>query len=145
FADLDHYLAAPRAHAPLEALRAVGLAGRLVGARGGSAPGHVLVQTRQPDHPAVASAVRGDPSGVLDDAAATAATLGLPPHVALCALRGPGAAELGAELARRGLDVTADATSLLVSAPTHRDLCDALESAPRPHDAVRVEVDPPGF
>ena len=87
FADLDDYLSAPRAHGSLAALRAIGLAGRLVGARGSSAPGHVLVQTRQPDHLAVAAAVRGDPSELVADEARVAAALSLPPHVALAALQ----------------------------------------------------------
>jgi primosomal protein N' (replication factor Y) (superfamily II helicase) len=144
FADLDDYLCAPRAHAALGALRAIGLAGRLVGARGATAPGHVLVQTRQPENRAVVAAVRGDPAEIVAHEAEVARALSLPPHVALCALRGPGAAELAATLAADGVDVRADGERLLAVAPTHRELCDALAAAPRPSAAVRVEVDPPG-
>ena len=142
FADLDDYLSAPRAHGPLGALRAIGLAGRLTGARGGSAPGHVLLQTRQPDHLAVAAAVRGDPSALIAHEAQVAAALSLPPHVALCALRGAGAAELAASLAAQGIEVTEDRDRLLCTAASHRALCDALAAASRPSEPVRVEVDP---
>ena len=145
FADLDDYLCAPRAHAALDALRAIGLAGRLVGARGSTAPGHVLVQTRQPDHLAVRAAVRGDPSALVAEEAEVAAALSLPPHVAVCTLSGEGAAALGATLAARGVQVTADRDRLLCVAPTHRELCDALAVAPRPKAPVRVEVDPSGL
>jgi len=127
------------------ALRAIGLAGRLVGARGSTAPGHVLVQTRQPDHLAVRAAVRGDPSALVAEEAEVAAALSLPPHVAVCTLSGEGAAALGATLAARGVQVTADRDRLLCVAPTHRELCDALAVAPRPKAPVRVEVDPGGL
>jgi primosomal protein N' (replication factor Y) len=144
FADLDDYLGAPRAHAGLDALRAIGLAGRLVGARGSDTPGHVLVQTRQPHHPCVEAAVHGQPEGVIAHEAQLARELGLPPHVALCALRGAGAGELAAVLRGARLEVREDDGDYVVAAPTHRELCDALAAAPRPGGAVRVEVDPPG-
>ncbi len=144
FADLDDYLSAPRAHASLEALRAIGLAGRLVGARGASGTGGVLVQTRQVDHPAVEAAVRGAPSPLVTQESRVAESLSLPPHVALCALRGAGAAALADSLRARGLAVEARDDELVVTAPTHQALCDALAAAARPADPVRVEVDPPG-
>ncbi|HEV3328969.1 MAG TPA: hypothetical protein VGZ33_06180 [Acidimicrobiales bacterium] len=144
FADLDDYLGAPRAHGSLAALRAVGLAGRLVGARGSSAPGHVLVQTRQPDHPAVNAAVRGDPSELVADEVRVAAALSLPPHVALAALSGPGAAALADALGALGVDVTEERGAFLAVAGSHRELCDALAAVGRGTESVRVEVDPPG-
>jgi primosomal protein N' (replication factor Y) len=144
FADLDDYLGAPRAHAGLDALRAIGLAGRLVGARGSDAPGHVLVQTRQPGHPCVAAAVHGQPEALIAHEAQLARELGLPPHVAVCTIRGDGAGELAEVLARARLEVRDDDGGFVVVAPTHHELCDALAAAPRPAGAVRVEVDPPG-
>jgi len=144
FADLDDYLCAPRAHGALEALRAIGLAGRLVGPRGGSAPGHVLVQTRQPDHLGVTAAVRGDPSAIVAHEQHVATSLSLPPHVAIAALSGTGAASLAASLAARGVGVTEDRGAFLAVAGSHRELCDALAEAPRGTEPVRVEVDPPG-
>jgi len=65
--------------------------------------------------------------------------------VAVCTLSGEGAAALGATLAARGVQVTADRDRLLCVAPTHRELCDALAVAPRPKAPVRVEVDPSGL
>jgi len=144
FADLDDYLCAPRAHGALEALRAIGLAGRLVGSRGGAAPGHVLVQTRQPSHLAVVAAVRGDPAALLAREQQVAASLSLPPHVALAALRGAGAAALAASLLAHGVSVSEDRDAFLAVAASHRELCDALAAVPRPTEPVRVEVDPPG-
>jgi primosomal protein N' (replication factor Y) (superfamily II helicase) len=144
FADLDDYLGAPRAHGSLAALRAIGLAGRLVGARGSAAPGHVLVQTRQPDHLAVTAAVRGDPAALVADERRVAAALSLPPHVAVAALSGPGAPALATTLSALGVTVTEERKTYLAVASSHRVLCDALAAAGRGNDNVRVEVDPPG-
>jgi primosomal protein N' (replication factor Y) len=143
FADVDDYLGAPRAHSSLDALRAIGMAGRLVGARGSDAPGHVLVQTRQPDHPVVDAAVRGDPTGVIASEAELARALSLPPNVATCSLRGEGAGALAATLAAAHLDVREDRDRFVVVAVNHEVLCDALAKAGRPDAPVRVEVDPP--
>lgn len=142
FADLDDYLCAPRSHASLDALRAIGLAGRLVGARGSEAPGHVLVQTRLRHHLAVEAAVNGSPLGVIADAVRVARELSLPPHVAECALSGEGAASVAEGLVARGIDVHATTDGLLAVAASHQVLCDALESVGRPDGSVRVEVDP---
>jgi primosomal protein N' (replication factor Y) len=142
FADLDDYLCAPRAHGSLEALRAIGLAGRIVGARGSNSPGSVVVQTRLATHPAVVAARRGEPAPLIAAEAAMARELGLPPHVAVCSLRGAGAAAFASALASSQITVTASADGFLAVAPSHRELCDALASTPRPHEPLRVEVDP---
>jgi primosomal protein N' (replication factor Y) len=144
FADVDDYLCAPRAHASLEALRAIGLAGRLVGSRGSMAPGTVVVQTRLPEHPAVAAAVHGAPAALLEAEERSAEALGLPPHVAICALRGTGAAAYAAALAATGVTLVEEADRFVVVAADHVALCDALAATPRPAEALRVEVDPPG-
>lgn len=143
FADLDDYLSAPRAHGALDALRAVGLAGRLVGARGASSPGHVLVQTRQPEHLAVVAAVRGDPTAIVEHEAELARALALPPFVAMAALRGRGAAASADSLRARGVTVTEDRGTFLCVAGSHRELCDALSGLDRGTEPLRVEVDPP--
>lgn len=142
FADLDDYLCAPRAHGSLEALRAIGLAGRLVGARGSSAPGSVVVQTRLAAHPAVHAAMRGEPAPLIAAEAAAARELGLPPHVAVCALRGAGAAGFAAALSSTQVTVTESHDGFLAVAGSHRELCDALAATPRPAEPLRVEVDP---
>lgn len=147
FADLDDYLHAPRAHASLDALRAIGLAGRLVGARGETAPGNVLVQTRDPDHPVVAAAVHGRPEAVIEAESRLARELVLPPQVALCSLTGPDAPALAAQLVALGvqrLEVREGRDgAMLVVAPEHRVLCDALDAVRHRDLAVRIEVDPP--
>jgi primosomal protein N' (replication factor Y) (superfamily II helicase) len=143
FADLDDYLGAPRAHSSLEALRAIGMAGRLVGARGSDAPGHVFVQTRQPHHRAVEAAVHGSPEAVVAEELELARTLALPPFVAMCALRGEGAPQLASSLRSVHLEVREDDGGFVAIAPTHEALCDALASVDRPAAPVRIDVDPP--
>jgi primosomal protein N' (replication factor Y) (superfamily II helicase) len=144
FAELDDYLSAPRAHASLEALRAIGLAGRLVGARGAASPGVVVVQTRLASHPVVLAAVHGSAAGVVADEVASAAALGLPPHVALCALSGEGAADYAVALRAAGLEVNDEVERHVAIATDHERLCDVLRATPRPAARVRVEVDPLG-
>lgn len=142
FAELDDYLCAPRAHGSLDALRAIGLAGRLVGARGSSAPGSVVVQTRLPTHLAVQAALRGEPAQLIAAEVATARELALPPHVAVCSLRGAGAATFAAALSSNEVTVTESGEGFLAVAGSHRELCDALAATPRPAEPLRVEVDP---
>ena len=142
FADLDDYLCAPRAHGSLEALRAIGLAGRLVGSRGSNAPGSVVVQTRLATHPAVIAALHGEPAGLIAAEAASARELGLPPHVAVCSLRGAGAAAFAEALSSNEVTVTESGEGFVAVAGSHRELCDALAATPRPAESLRVEVDP---
>jgi primosomal protein N' len=144
FADLDDYLCAPRAHGGLEALRAIGLAGRIVGARSAQDPGLVLVQTRMPADPVIEAAVNGSPGPLIAAESERAAQLGLPPNVATCALEGAGAAAYAEALGRAGLVVTEEAGRMVATAHDHVILCDALRSTPRPAASVRVVVDPVG-
>jgi primosomal protein N' (replication factor Y) len=153
FLDFDQHLLAPRFGASEEALALLARAGRMVGGRrgraDGSAAGTVLVQTRLPDHPVLAAAVRGDPSVLATVERQLRADLDLPPFTALAVLSGEAAAVAAAAagaLASEGGDAlevseTGDGR-WLVRAPDHRVLCDALSAMPRPPGSLRVAVDP---
>jgi primosomal protein N' (replication factor Y) len=110
----------------------------------------VLVQTRQPDHPVLDAAVRGDPGRVVEAELALRRELQLPPAVALAELSGD-AGVVGAVVAglgeRPGVEVLGPADGRwLVRAPDHPALCDALAAVGRPpgagNRALRVDVDP---
>ena len=145
FADLDDYLGAPRAHGSLAALRAIGLAGRLVGARGSAAPG----SRARPDAPA--GPPRGHRRGPRRPAGPRRGRAGDRAPSSRCrrtwrsrALAAPGAAALAESLRADGVEVTEDRGAFLASAGSHRELCDALADVGRGSEPVRVEVDPPG-
>jgi primosomal protein N' (replication factor Y) len=144
FLDFDAELLAPRYRAGEQALALLARAARLVGRRAG---GLVAVQTRQPDHPVVQSAVRADPGRLVEAELPVRQALRLPPVTALAQLSGEGAADFAAALA----DVDAveaeilgpdDAGRWLVRATGHVALCDALAGAARPAARLRVDVDP---
>jgi primosomal protein N' (replication factor Y) len=145
FVDFDQHLLAPRYRAAEEAMALLARGARLVGGRSG---GRVLVQTRQPRHPVLEAAVRGDPGRLVDDELALRTELQLPPVVALATLSGD--TEVCAELAGRlegRVEVTGPVGDRwLLRAPTHAALCDALAAAGRPagvgNDRLRIDVDP---
>jgi primosomal protein N' (replication factor Y) len=146
FLDFDAELLAPRFRAGEQALWLLARAARVVGPR--SRGGRLLVQTRLPGHEVIQSAVRADPGLLLAAEAPRRAALALPPHSAMARLSGEAAAlEPAAKLLRdAGLDVSLLADSaLLVRAPTHGALADALASvlpAVRSEGRIRAEVDP---
>ncbi len=142
FVDFDLHLLAPRLSAGEESLALLARAGRLVGGRGAERSGLVVVQTRVPDHEVLTAATAGNPGPLTDRELALRRELALPPFRALAELSGPGAAELFGALGLEGSSIAPD--RWLVRAPDHRTLCDRLASAGRPHDQVRVTVDPPG-
>ncbi len=143
FLDFDHHLLAPRVGAELGSLSLLGRAGRLVGGRGDSAHGTVLIQTKMPDHAVVRAAHDGDPEAVLADDLALRQQLGLPPFCAMASLRGDGAAEFAGRLSDAGLSVTplGEGAFAAVAASTE-ELCDVLAGTPRPKGPLRVAVDP---
>ena len=147
FLDFDQELLAPRYRAGEEALALLTKASRLVGGR--RRGGRVLVQTRLPDHPAIGSALPADPErlGVAERPLRQA--LRLPPFAAVALLSGPGAGMLAAELVTLAAAGTArvevsgpDGDRWLVRAGDHSALADALASAGRPAERLRVEVGP---
>ena len=156
FLDFDAELLAPRLRAAEDALALLARAARVVGAargaeRGtdgppGRAPGRLLVQTRLPDHPALAAAVTADPGLVAEAEGPVRAALGLPPVTALALVSGPAADAYGAALAAAapaGVEVGGPADGVWsVRAPDHRTLADLLAAVERPGGRLRVEVDP---
>jgi primosomal protein N' (replication factor Y) len=150
FLDFDDELMAPRMRAAEEALALLALAARLVSrsTRGRSRPpgGPLVVQTRLPDHPAIASAVRADPSLLETEELEVRTSLGLPPVTALARISGAMADSYGRELrsaAGLGIDVTGPYEGeWRIIAPDHQSLCDLLASVVRPAGRLRVEVDP---
>ena len=162
FLDFDQELLAPRFRAGEQALWLLVRAARLVGPRRPSGRGgrRVLVQTRLPRHEVLDAAVRGDPGVLVAADGPRRRLLHLPPYAALAQLTGDASALAVAagELALAGVEASAMSISgtprtpgsgsrsgLLVRAPTHRQLCDALAgalAAARPAGRVRAEVDP---
>jgi primosomal protein N' (replication factor Y) len=142
FLDFDQHLLAPRFGAGEEALALLARASRLVGGR--QSGGHILVQTRIPDHEALLAAVHADPSRLAGPERELREDLSLPPFGVLALLRGPGSDDYaGALRGTDGLTVSASGPERwLVRAVDHRTLCDALASTPRPPGRLRVEVDP---
>jgi primosomal protein N' (replication factor Y) len=146
--DFDAELLAPHVRAAEEALALLALAARVAGGRDG--PGRVLVQTRLPDHSVVQAAVRADPGILVDTEAAVRAELDLPPVSALALVSGDDdvvagmAGALGAHLGVEAVDL--EAGRVLVRAPDHQVLCDALAAVGRPPgvsgERLRIEVDP---
>ncbi|HWG74775.1 MAG TPA: hypothetical protein VG184_12050 [Acidimicrobiales bacterium] len=162
FVDFDQELLAPRFRAGEEALAMMASASRLVGGR--RRDGRVLVQTRLPDHPAIAAALHADAALFTDAEADIRARLRLPPYAALAAVSGPAAGEFVSRLAPPAAGGVGDAGALdggasggvgagievlgpdrdrwLVKAPDAAALADALAGVDRPAGRLRVEVDP---
>jgi primosomal protein N' (replication factor Y) (superfamily II helicase) len=92
FVDFDQELAAPRYRSAEQALALVVRAGRLVGGRR-DRTGEVLVQTRQPDHPAIRAAVTADVESWAQGEIARRRILRYPPFAALAHVSGASAEE----------------------------------------------------
>ena len=150
FLEFDSELMAPRLRAAEEALGLLARAARLVSrsSRGSDAPpgAPLIVQTRMPDHPAIASAVHADPSLLAREELEIRTTLGLPPFSALARLSGAAADSYGSALresAPPSVEVSGPhEQQWRIVAPDHQTLCDLLSSVPRPNGRLRVEVDP---
>jgi len=151
FLDIDLHLLAPRLSATEDTLALLVRAGRLVGARGTTAPwARVQVQTRVPDHPVLAAVANGEPATVLADELTVRRASALPPFAALALVSGVLAAGYAEALAREaGAEAGAVTVSplgdgrFLVRATAHDPLCDLLARVPRPPGrGLRVEVDP---
>lgn len=151
--DIDGELLAPRLGVGEQALALVALACRAVRRStwapvGDRAPGHVVVQTRQPTHPVLRAAVAGDPMLALGPEMEMRRLLRLPPVTALAHVSGPGAPVLvgaleGIAAHQAALEIDGPHDGIWsVRAPDHRTLCDLLGAVPRPASRVRIEVDP---
>jgi primosomal protein N' (replication factor Y) len=151
FLEFDSELLAPRFRAAEQALALLARAARLVaGAHtapaGDRASGRVVVQTRQPRHPALLAAVSADPGVLAAAESVVRQALALPPFSALAVVSGSAADAYGAalrEAAPPGVEVSGPVDGAWsVRGPDHDKLCDLLASVPRPAGRLRVEVDP---
>jgi primosomal protein N' (replication factor Y) len=147
FLDLDQELLAPRYRAVEQALGLVARAARVVAASGpstGRAAGHLLLQTRSPDHEVVQAAVHADVSPVAAAEQARRELLRFPPCSALAEVSGAVAPDFIDLLGQPvGLEVAEVAAGRwLLRAADHPTLCDALAAVRRPAGRLRVEVDP---
>ena len=152
FLDIDLHLLAPRLSATEDTLALLVRAGRLVGARGTTAPwARVQVQTRVPDHPVLAAVANGEPATVLADELTVRRASALPPFAALALVSGALAAGYADALADADPGAEGGAVTVsplgdgrfLVRATAHGPLCDLLARVPRPPGrGLRVEVDP---
>ncbi len=153
FLDFDAELMAPRLHAGEQALGLLARAARLVARSAFEVPpgeerarGRVLVQTRQPHHDALRSAVMADPAVLARSEYEVRRLLRLPPITAQAVISGAAADAYGAALAGAAparVEVTGPLDGAWsVRADDHNMLCDVLASVPRPAGRLRVEVDP---
>lgn len=144
FLDFDQELLAPRQRASEQALALLARGARLAGGRRDG--GRLVVQTRQPDHPVVAAAVRADPSIVATAEREQRRALALPPYGAQAKVSGAGAETFVATLraaADKAVSIRGPVGGhFLLRAPSHEPLLDLLARTPRPVERLRVEVDP---
>lgn len=140
FIDIDDELLAPRFRAAEETMALIVRAARLVGPRAGG--GRLLLQTNQPRHEVLQSALLADPARLVGPERERRALLGLPPTMALAAVTGT-AASGWLHPTPVGLEVSGPAQGRwLVRAADWEQLADGLAAlGPRPR-GVRVEVDP---
>ncbi len=146
FLDFDQHLLAPRYRAGEQALGLLARAARVV-RRGSDGRGHLLVQTRTPDHPALMAARHADPARLTDGEASLRAALGLPPAVAVALVSGPAAPAFMTEIgAPAGLTIQGPVDGTWrVRAADHGQLCDGLAAVTRPPGRLRIAVDPLGI
>ena len=147
FLDLDQELLAPRYRAAEQALALVAQAARVVSASGpasGRAAGHLLLQTRLPDHEVVHAAVHADVRGVADAERVRRELLRFPPCSAMAEVSGVAAPAFVEALGRpAGVEVVEAAEGRWwVRADDHHGLCDALGQVTRPPGRLRIAVDP---
>lgn len=143
FLDFDQELLAMRQRAAQQAFGLIGLACRLVGPR--AAKGRVLLQTRQPEHPAIQAAVHADPARFMSSELDLRRSMGWPPFAAQAEISGAVAPEFIARLGQPlGLEVRGPTDDRwLVRAPDAEALSQALADVDRPEGRMRIAVDPP--
>ena len=147
FLDLDQALLAPRYRAAEQALALVARAARVVAASGpasGRAAGHLLLQTRSPEHEVVRAVVNADVQPVAEAERARRELLRFPPYSAMAEVSGAAAPAFVSALGRpAGIEVAeAGDGRWWVRAADHDVLCDALAQVDRPAGRLRIEVDP---
>lgn len=139
FIDFDQELSRPRMNAAEDALILLARASRIVGGR--NRGGVVLVQTRQPEHEVIESALHADPGILQRIELERRQTMRWPPFCALARVSGKAAAEFVERLTEVDLLGPIDGR-WLARADDHQKLSKALRAAGQ-SKLVRIEVDPP--
>ncbi len=146
FLDFDQELLAIRQRSAPQALALLARAARLL--MRNNPAGSLIIQTRQPDHPVLTAALKGDPRIVSNLEREKCQTLNLPPFGAQARISGIGAPDFIDSL-KKNLTTDSDMKilgpandSYLIRAPDHQTLLDALAAPPRPTTRLRIEVDP---
>lgn len=145
FLDFDQELSAPRYRANEQAMALLARAARLAGPRSGG--GRILVQTRQPDHPALQAARTADPGLLSGYDRDLRQQLGFPPFGMFAEIAGAAAGTFVERLGRPlGLEVSAVGEGRWVVRSSDRTvLLDALDAVERPPGRLRLAVDPLRF
>ena len=151
FLDFDQELAMPRYRAAEDAFALLALAARLVGPRADG--GRIFIQTRRPTDAVVQAAAQGDPGSVARAQRDVRQVFKQPPYGAWALVSGAGAPEFieNAENKLSGegsgnpdgaVQIRKQDDRWRVSAATHDELLDLINSVERPADRIRIEVDP---
>jgi primosomal protein N' (replication factor Y) (superfamily II helicase) len=145
FLDADADLLAPRFRAAEQSMAMFSRAARLLNART-EAPSRLIIQTRQPSHPALAAIALADPARLAEYDLDLRTNIGNGPTLGTASISGFAAP---AWIERLSEDPTVQiggtaATGFLVRAATHDALSEALARVDtnRPPGRVRIEVDP---
>ena len=143
FLDFDQELLALRFRAGEQALALLARAARVVRRADGSV-GHLLVQTRTPDHPALMAARVSDPGRLVEGEVPLRRALSLPPSTSLALVSGAAAEAFMTALgSHAGVEIRGPLDGAWrLSARDHQTLCDALAGVTRPPGRLRIEVDP---
>ena len=148
FLDLDQELLAPRYRAAEQALALVARAARVVAASGpasGRAAGHLLLQTRSPDHEVVRAVVNADVQPVAEAERARRELLRFPPYSAMAEVSGaaaPAFVERPRPPGRRRGGGGRRRPLVGASGRPRRPLRRAGARWTRPAGRLRIEVDP---
>ncbi len=146
FLDIDGDLLAPRLRAGEHSMSMLTRAARLLAARRGDNTGRLIVQTRQPQHPALLALSLTDPARLTEHDVAMRERIGFGVEQGLALLTGEASALWAQRLsADRTVRVSGSADSgFLIRADDRATLSDAIArvDADRPAGRVRVEVDP---
>ncbi len=146
FLDADGDLLAPRLRAAEHTMSMFSRAARLLVARRSGSAGRLIVQTRQPRHPAFIALALGDPTRLTDHDTEVRGRIGMQPGVGLARITGA-ASHLWAERLRGDMSVQVGGSAddgFIIRAVNQPVLADALARVDedRPPGRVRVEVDP---
>ena len=147
FLDFDQELAVPRYRAAEDAFALLALAARLVGPRVDG--GRIFIQTRRPTDVVVQAAVQGDPGSVATAQRDVRRVFHQPPYGAWALVSGAGAPEFIERVEQQrtiaqgsGVEVRKQGDRWRLSAATHDELLNLINSVERPAGRIRIEVDP---